>query len=211
MKQIKQSRREINKNKVIQCALKSFVNNGIENSKVSDIAKEAGVTERSAFRYFNSKADLVLETALLFYRYVIKHIEEDYNKNVNKDATGLEKIRFVIKEYMSLYFSSPNEIIFVNEAEVYLNRCGYTSLINNKPPSKYEDEIGPLATAIKEGIKDGSVRNDDDIPSLYYNTYDSVLGLMEKMIIDSKKDIKYDERKRLDIFCEILVNSYAKQ
>ena len=61
-----QERKNIHKEKVIYAALEFFSENGIENSKVSDIANKAGVTERTVFRYFKTKNDLVLAAALLF-------------------------------------------------------------------------------------------------------------------------------------------------
>ena len=51
----KPSRKSQNKEKVVSAALDFFSEYGIENSKVGDIALQAGLTERSAFRYFKTK------------------------------------------------------------------------------------------------------------------------------------------------------------
>ena len=58
---LKPTRKLQNKEKVIQIALEFFCDQGIENSKVSDIAARAGLTERTVFRYFATKSDLVLK------------------------------------------------------------------------------------------------------------------------------------------------------
>lgn len=44
---------------VTEKALVCFIKNGITNTKVSEIAKAAGLTERSVYRYFPTKATLL--------------------------------------------------------------------------------------------------------------------------------------------------------
>ena len=56
--------REKNIRLVIENALDSFLENGIEKTKVADVARRSGLTERSVFRYFETKADLVLAASL---------------------------------------------------------------------------------------------------------------------------------------------------
>ena len=51
---------------VTEVALDCFLANGIEKTKVADIALRSGLTERSVFRYFETKADLVLAASLLY-------------------------------------------------------------------------------------------------------------------------------------------------
>ena len=61
------------------------------------------------------------------------------------------------------------------------------------------------------GIEDGSVRSDDDIENLYYNTYDSLLGLMQKMAIDEERDTEENMRRRVTGFCKILADAYRSK
>lgn len=55
-----EEQREKNIRLVTEVALDCFLANGIEKTKVADIALRSGLTERSVFRYFETKADLVL-------------------------------------------------------------------------------------------------------------------------------------------------------
>ena len=48
---------------VTEKALVCFIKNGITNTKVSEIAKAAGLTERSVYRYFPTKSDIVISAA----------------------------------------------------------------------------------------------------------------------------------------------------
>ena len=61
-----EEQREKNIRLVTEVALDCFLANGIEKTKVADIALRSGLTERSVFRYFETKADLVLAASLLY-------------------------------------------------------------------------------------------------------------------------------------------------
>ena len=55
-----EEQREKNIQLVTEKALDCFLENGIEKTKIADIARQCGLAERSVFRYFETKADLVL-------------------------------------------------------------------------------------------------------------------------------------------------------
>ena len=59
--------RESNIQLVTEKALECFVERGIDNTRVSDIAKSAGLTERSVYRYFPTKSDIVIAAALCYW------------------------------------------------------------------------------------------------------------------------------------------------
>ena len=57
-------------------ALECFIENGIEKTKVSDIARRSGLTERSIFRYFATKTDIVIAAAFLYWEKAKKHTSD---------------------------------------------------------------------------------------------------------------------------------------
>ena len=59
--------REQNIALVTQTALACFVENGIEKTTIRDIAQHAGLTERSVYRYFAGKDELVIAAAFLYW------------------------------------------------------------------------------------------------------------------------------------------------
>ncbi|NLV86365.1 MAG: helix-turn-helix transcriptional regulator, partial [Clostridiales bacterium] len=73
-----QARKITNKNNVIAHALHCFIEYGIDAATIAQIAERAGLTERSVYRYFDSKSDLVLETALLFWDNTVKQANALY-------------------------------------------------------------------------------------------------------------------------------------
>ena len=209
----KRSRRETNRDRVIAQALNCFVEQGIEAAKISEIAQRAGLTERSVYRYFATKADLVLETALLFWSESMRQVDAQAQRELSRNMCGAERISRILRGYAQLYFTHRQTLVFVHEAEAYLNRCGKALLVENKPPAAFEARVGPLSAAIHQGLEDGSIRTDIDVATLYYNTYDAMLGLIQKLAIGGRTDSGDEEnaRVRLDQFCQMLESFYRKR
>ena len=203
-----QSRKTIHKEKVIRVALDFFSTFGIENSKVSDIAIKANLTERTVFRYFATKNDLVLATALLFWNSASSRINRLMEEEQNKSLKGIDKVRFILNQYASLYDSSKKELIFCDEAETYLSRCGKSILLSNRPPIDFYKSNEPLAKAIKDGILDKSIKDNKDIGLIYLNTYDGLLGFMQKLALSEELSNEKDARRRLDLFIDSLIKMY---
>lgn len=204
--------REQNKRTVIEAALACFLEQGIEQTKISEVACRAGLTERSIYRYFETKADLVLASALLFWDDNQQKIERAHADNAN-DKSGTEQIYEILCAYAELFFTNRREIIFVQEAEGYLNRNGKSALLDNKPPTPFEGSRAPLANAIRAGIADGSVKAGANVELLYYNTYDALLGLLQKMAMtqDGSATSGIDARERLNRFCRLLTASFEQE
>lgn len=206
-------KKELNKKRVGECALQCFVEKGIEETTIPEIAEQAGITERTVYRYFGTKENLVIEAALLLWEMVETEVEQKYKESDVNSMSGAKQIELLIKGYADLCFLKKQELIFAYEAESYLNRKGKALLLENKPPLAYEQSVGPLAKAIHKGLEDGTVRKDIDMEILYYNTYDALLGFIQKLIISGRQDEDFAKmaQRRIDAFCEIMVAAYENR
>lgn len=207
-----QARKQNNKNRVIQHALECFIETGIEGTTIAEIAERAGLTERSVYRYFTSKSDLVLQTALLFWEDAMDRAAALYDSGVFSDLCGAEQIRMILRAYAELYFTEPEKLVFVHQAEIYLYQHELGRQNSNTPPAPYHEFHAPLAKAISHGIADGSVRDNPDIALLYENAYDALLGLIQKMSINNPEGAYQNEddpKKRLEYFCDLLTASFT--
>ena len=209
----KASVKDRNRNKLTDSALICFVENGIDHTKVSDIASRVGLTERTAFRYFETKDDLVLATLLRYWEYVKATVRtESFSPGYDK-LTGIEQLKSVLYHYSDIYLENQKELIFIHEAETYLYRAGKYKEIINQNIVPFDNKSGPLSQAIKKGILDGTIRRDLDIELLYFNTFDSLLGLLQKIAIYEENTEEYHlyGTKRLRNFCDLLISAYSTQ
>ena len=202
------SRREKNKQKVTKCALDIFIENGIESTRIGKIASRSQLTERSIFRYFNTKADLVLAAALLFWSESIEKINS--LEDTSNDLTGIEQIHQIFTTYVDAFEENQKKFIFIHEAEAYLSRYFNNQWEKYKPIILEISKVSNLSKAIAKGLKDGTVSNKSNLNYLYLNSFDALLGLMQKLAINyNAKIITLDDvKKRLHLFCDLLTDAF---
>lgn len=73
--------REQNIRLVTEKALECFIKNGINNTRVSEIAAESGLTQRSVFRYFPSKDDIVIAAAFCYWERTKAYIARELRRH----------------------------------------------------------------------------------------------------------------------------------
>ena len=186
--------REKNIRLVIENALDSFLENGIEKTKIADVARRSGLTERSVFRYFETKADLVLAASLLYWNRILALIDRMSHENSDGGTTGLEDAANVLVCYSMLYHLDPKGMRFTLDAELTLQAAGRLHEIKTEP---FETSGGPMAKAIRKGLADGSISPEVDVKEIYYNSYDAILGIMQRLSIGgspSARELDYDSR-----------------
>ena len=143
--------REQNIALVTQSALACFVENGIEKTTIRDIAQHAGLTERSVYRYFAGKDELVIAAAYLYWDRAKELAAQSLAKQRRRGMTGIEEIRVLLRSYAGLIFTDPAGIRFSLDAEVALCNAGRQHAVINRPPERFEVAPGPIAAASPTG------------------------------------------------------------
>jgi len=192
---------------VTEKALDCFVKCGIDNTKIKDIAKAAGLTERSVYRYYETKTDLVQAAAYLFWNNTLEEIRDRVKKSRLDKLSGIEQIRTLLYYYANLYFENRQGVLFTLEAEMYLFSAGRSKTIN-RPPEKFDSSNSPLVLAIRKGLADGSVSETADVKELYYNAYDSILGVMQKLALEASSFSELDNKQRMKHLCDLFVKAF---
>ena len=199
--------REQNKRLTVEKGLELFIKNGVEQTTVRDVATAAGLTERSVYRYFSSKADLVLATAFLFWERIAKRVEERVNEKGYQGMTGIEQVDIMLRFYANLYLENPDSVRFILSCETALYNAGVTTGIQSRPPGRFEDSDSPMVRAIRAGLADGSVSSDVDVKEIYYNSYDAILGTMQRQAMGSTA-CDLDDGQRMEHLCDLFIAAY---
>ncbi|MEG2072394.1 MAG: helix-turn-helix domain-containing protein [Oscillospiraceae bacterium] len=200
--------RERNKALVIEKALYCFTEQGIARSKVSDIARAAGLAERSLYRYFKTKAELVHAAAYLFWHLTTADMARRVRESHIDELPGIDQIRALLYFYSNMYFENPKGVLFTIEAEMFLYSAYKNSQILSRPPEKYETSNSPLVLAIRRGIADGSVSSQVNAKELYYNSYDSILSIMQKLALEASGWDELDKATRLHHLCDVFTSAF---
>lgn len=111
---MKEDRRKEKRNRILDEAGKLFVANGIESTKIIDIAKAAGVAKGTVYEYFESKEDIVIE----WMSGTFERFRSEMMEKMENEADAVSKLK-VFFEYSADNFRN----IMIN-AKVLLHEKG---------------------------------------------------------------------------------------
>lgn len=203
--------REQNIKHVTEKALECFIKNGISNIRISDIAEAAGLTQRSVFRYFANKDDIIVAASFCYWERTKAYIAKELARHTDDAQTGIEQINIILNSYANMLFVDPEGIRFSLDAEVALYQVGKNAHVMNRPPEKYEAYTGPLSLAVLRGLADGTVDPKANIKQLYYNAYDSILGMMQRITLGVPSVNELDAHERLHDMCDMFTREFASK
>lgn len=136
---------------ILRAATKVFAVNGYFNSKVSDIAGEAGIADGTVYLYFKSK-DEILHS--IFDRAMAEFIEEG-----RKEIAAIEDPSAKLKRIAELHLErlgSDRELAIVFQVELR----GSTKFMQEFSAAGFSEYLDIIKTTIADGQKSGAFRED---------------------------------------------------
>ena len=168
--------KDVKINFLVDIATDLFICRSIQDVTIRDIAISAQVGEATIYRYFGKKQDLVVQSAM--------KLQQAVNANffkVSEGKNGYEKIEIFYKSYLDIFNAHPEFYKFINEFDAFM--AGDNSSVIDP----YESVIGQYEKvymdAYNEGLKDGSIKKQNDIKVFYFSTTHSLLELCKKLSI----------------------------
>ena len=191
--------KDLKANYIIDTATKLFLERSISEVTIKDIADEAGVGEATIYRYFQKKQNIVLASVLKLKQKV----NEGYF-DLSKGKTGFEKIEIFYKSYLNIFVDSPEYFRFINDFDAYVTAERDVSL------GEYEKEVDSYKAeylkAYELGLKDGSIKKNDDIETFYFSTTHALLELCKKLAVtQALLEQDKNSKKAAEIACLIKI------
>jgi len=120
--------------KILQGALKLFVEKGIDNTSTSLISKEAGVAAGTLYLYFENKEDLINKLYISVFKEIMDLIDSDSSKpylsfdyleklwmdGVEWEVNNLNKYNFILQFRSSPYFTGNIKAIFTEQEKKFI-------------------------------------------------------------------------------------------
>jgi len=200
--------KEININKeqrrqdVIEVAIKIFKEQGIGNTKMTEIAERAELGVATLYRYFNNKAELVIEASTWLWEEEMSEIFVGYYKNGFQEESGSGKIRKILSIFIEIYKNYPETLAFLEDFDNYIIK----EKIDPERLQNYEKEVIDIKSimmeAIEEGKRDGSVKPHIGSNEFYITITHTLMSLAQKLIIrggvlNSGKEIAGEDQIKL--------------
>lgn len=136
---------------ILNAAVKVFAKKGFFNSKVADVAKEAGIADGTVYLYFKSK-DEILHS--VFDRAMEEFISEGKSEIAEIEAAD-EKLRRIAQLHLEK-LSTDRDLAVVFQVELR----GSTKFMEEFSAAGFADYLDIICKTIKEGQKSGVFRKD---------------------------------------------------
>ena len=163
-------------NFLVDMATDLFMSRSIQEVTIRDIAVSAQVGEATIYRYFGKKQELVVQAAMKLQGIVSK----DYFR-LDEKANGYQKLEAFYLSYLKIFDQHRDFYKFLSEFDSYM------SVENKDVLNPYENAIDQYKSAFmkayQQGLKDGSVKEQENIDLFYFSTTHSILELCKKLAL----------------------------
>ncbi len=206
MKEIN-SKRQLNKiekqTSLIDAAERLFTEKGFENTLIDEVAKEAGLTKRTLYQYFESKEDL-------FYAVAVKGVKKllfMYEEAMRKGKTALEKIRYGNQAYLQFYLEDLKMFRLLNYRPANRNNC------ESSPHFKELEVLDSIrmkyyVELVAEGKADGSINPNLDITKAVFFAFFSAYSLLYTISLMSMwEKLAFEENEFLQFSFDLLADA----
>lgn len=195
--------KDVKQNFLVDIATDLFIYRSIQEVTIKDIAVAAQVGEATIYRYFGKKQTLVIKAAMKLQQEVnAESFKLDEGKN------GFDKIKIFYLSYLQIFDSHPEFFKFINEFDVFM--AGE----EGDEMDSYETVVGQYKTAFMDaydqGIKDGSIKKQNNIEMFYYSTTHALLELCKKLSIQKavlNQDNTVEKREQINCLINIILSA----
>ncbi|TDP72188.1 TetR family transcriptional regulator [Bradymonas sediminis] len=149
-----QKKRSDKRKRILDGALKAFALKGFYNTKVSEIAQEAGVADGTIYLYFKNKDDLLISLFEDRMEWIIERLTADLKK-FGDDV--LAKFRHMVMIHCRLAVEEPKLAEFIT---IELRQS--SKFVKEYKNPKFGDYLKIFQTLIEDGQASGIFRRDVD-------------------------------------------------
>ena len=177
----------------------------IQEVTIRDIAISAQVGEATIYRYFGKKQELVVQSAMKLQSIV----SSGYFKLDDK-LNGYQKLEAFYLSYLNIFDQHRNFYKFLSEFDAYM------STENKDVLNPYEEAVDQYKSAFmkayEQGLKDGSVKKQENIDLFYFSTTHAVLELCKKLALKAvlNQDLAIEKLGEVRCLIDIVLNALRK-
>lgn len=197
------------KEEVISAALEVFKKQGIESTKMTDIADKAEVGVASVYRYFKTKPDLAVEAACKFWSDEIIELYKYYTEEDFLNKSAINKVKELLEVYLKLYKEHQDFMRFIDEFDRFVVKEN----VSKEKLKAYEKSIidlkPTLINILEKGKEEGTIRKDLNSEQFYFSINHALMSLCQKLtlrgdILESDEFVQGQEQLKMII--EMAVN-----
>jgi AcrR family transcriptional regulator len=137
---------------IVKAARACFVRFGTEKTSMSDVAKEAGVSRGTVYRYFQDRADLV--------EGVFAYESHLFHEGMRRQLDRLDSLEQQIVECAGVLAAFEHDVATGARSRVEVSRERLALLLTSHSEPLLRDTIEFLTPYVKAAVERGEVRKD---------------------------------------------------
>ena len=198
-----------NKNLLLEKGFELFLKYGIEGVSMNEVAKAAGFTITTLYRYFDKKQGFVVEISIKKW----KEFTDENSKRCPADFEGMtaaEIFEFCLDSFLRLYRDHKDLLRFNQMFNMYVEVEG----LNASVLQPYRDMINTLGkrfhTMYERAVSDRTVRTDIPETEMFSTTLHLMLAAVTRyaMGLVYKPEDGFDDMKELETQKQMLLMMY---
>lgn len=176
--------------KILNAAADLILEEGLDATRVSKIAKRAGLTDGALYRHFENKDDLLAEV----YLDIAQEIERRAERFSRQEGTSRERFSGFLEDLFGSFLRQPERLVLFET----LNRAA--SVKKENEAGALEQTLGLLTTLLDEARADGFIRRELPNDLIIAAVYGALSQLVRETFQKAQPVEKADLREVLEIF-----------
>ena len=174
--------------RILLAAFSLFSHNGFDAIAMTDIAKDAEIGVASLYRYFATKDEIAIRTAIWAWENQKKMILPILDDSGYYKKKGIEQLSEIFDLFCKLYQSVPDFFRYIYFFDAYV----VCQKIDSERLLPYQEVIQSvqiiIGNAIHKGITDGSISSDfkGNEKQLYYSLMHTLFSASQKLSLSGK-------------------------
>lgn len=164
----------------IAAAAQLYLDVGIADTKMTDIAEEAQLGVASLYRYFGTKQLFTVKVGSYIWKQKLRELENIYAGKDYEKKTGIEQVEALMNVFPILLEDHASFLRFLSEFDAFVVRERLTA----GDLAEYEQSVlgvMPLMeNAVAKGIADGTIRSGINAQLFYLTACHSLLSMCQK-------------------------------
>ena len=196
--------------RILLAAFSLFSHNGFDAIAMTDIAKDAEIGVASLYRYFATKDEIAIRTAIWAWENQKKMILPILDDSGYYNKKGIDQLSEIFDLFCKLYQSVPDFFRYIYFFDAYV----VCQKIDSERLLPYQDVIQSvqiiIGNAINKGITDGSISPDfkGNEKQLYYSLMHTLFSASQKLSLSGKMlqmDETNNDVQQLKLLGKILI------
>lgn len=142
--------------RIKEIGAKHFIENGLRETMIIDIAKEVGIDRRTIYRYYASKELLLIDICSDYLSVFVDKVE---STPLEHCSTSFEKVKCLFRKYFNILKEEPDVILFLGMIDTSVGQQIYDVQVYRELDAYGKRLDIHLSKIIEEGQADGSINS----------------------------------------------------